>query len=193
MKEVKRSWFSNPRPLPLDGSGRVDFSLDHKVSQDEIMPEFDPLRDERFMGRLFDSVPMPDGGKIILLIRWNNSDPDLPLQITNHNVFRLDSQNNVIWQVRREENGFVNWEYRNIHAKEDDPLSEGYADPFFAMSEKFFEKEEILNKGPFHPKFKKVNFDDYKPGRLLWLVTATWAYDLNPETGVATCRGEQVK
>lgn len=193
MKEFQRKYFCNPRPLPLDRDGRVDFSLDQWGNQDEPIIAVDPLRDERFMGRLFNSVSMSDGERVIILIRWDDTDRDLSLQITNYNVFRIDSQNNIIWQVRREEDGFVNWESRNLHAKENDPTCEGYLDPFLAMSEKFFVREEVLSKGPFHPKFKEVYFDEYRPGRLLWLITGRWAYDLDPETGIATCTGEQVK
>ena len=142
--------------------------------------------------KIFQDIRMPNGDVIVLAnpaYGWI----DKSIDSANHNVFRIDSSGDIIWQVRREEDGFVNWESRNLHAKENDPTCEGYLDPFLAMSEKFFVREEVLSKGPFHPKFKEVYFDEYKPGRLLWLITGRWAYDLDPETGIATCTGEQVK
>ncbi len=115
------------------------------------------------------------------------------MHTTNHNIFRLDSNNKIIWQVRRVEEKYVNWESRNKHAKEDDPTCEGYLDSFIRMGDKFFERRPLPYKGPFHPTFAEVTFDTYKPGRLLGTATNRWGYDINPETGVATCTGEQMK
>ncbi len=193
MSELNRSWFSNSRALPLDENGRVDFSLDKKNEPQEYIPRVDPKTAERFMGRMFDSVQMPNGDRIIALYRWDDTDPDLPLQIENHNVFRIDKNKNIVWQVRRSEERYVNWDSRHKHAKEDDPNCEGYRDPLRNLSENFFEITPLPDKGFFHPKFKTTYFDEYAPGRLLGLNTKWWAYDLDPETGVATCTGIQVK
>ena len=40
---------------------------------------------------------------------------------------------------------------------------------------------------------RNLDFDNYKPGRLLGTATYRWGYDIDPETGVATCTGEQMK
>lgn len=193
MSDVPRQWFSNGRGLPLDKNGRVDFSLETTAVAEPEVCRYDPVHGERFMGRLFDQLPMPDGGRIIQLIRWDTTDPDLPLQVANHNVFRLDREGKVIWQVRREERGFVNWEACHQQAKEADPNCEGHQDPFTNMSEYFFVRRPLPYKGPFHPKLEQINFTEYAPGRLVRLNTHWWGYDLNPETGVATCTGEQVR
>lgn len=141
--------------------------------------------------KIYQEIPMPDGSRIVLADPIHHYWHDLYL--ANHDVFRIDRNGEVIWQVHREESKFVNWESRNQHAKRDDPDCEGYLDPFTAMSTKFFERRPLPDKGPFHPKFEEVSFDEYAPGRLLWLITQWWAYDLDPETGIATCIGEQVK
>ncbi len=193
MSELKRSWFRNARPLPLDVNGKIDFSLDIKHESEEGMPFFDPKIAERFMGRMFDSVLMPNGDRIIALYRWDDSDVDLPLDVENHNVFRIDNNNIIIWRVRRDDENFVNWAAANQQAKEDDPTCEGYRDPFRNLSEKFFEIIPLPDRGFFHPKFKTVHFDEYAPGRLLSISTRWWGYDLDPETGIAKCTGEQVK
>jgi hypothetical protein len=193
MKELSNKWFSNPRPLPLNKNGQIDFSLDKKDGNDKVLPGIDPSHDERFMGRLFREILMPDGGKIILLIHWDDADPDLPFQVKNHNVFRVDSNGDIIWQVERKESDFVNWESRNSHAKKEDPCSEGYIDSFIAMSENFFERRQIELNQKCYPKFEEFQFSEYKPGRLLWLTTRWWAYDLDPESGIATCTGEQIR
>ncbi len=192
MSNLPRRWFSNSRPLPLNVHGKVDFSLDKQVAAEETT-DFYPESAERFMGRMFDEVKMPDGGRIIRLYLWDDNDPELPLEIENHNIFRLDSNNEVIWQVKRVEEKYVNWENRNRHAKEENPACEGYLDPFMRMGEKFFEHRRLPYKGPFHPTSEKITFDTYAPGRLLGTATSWWTYEIDPETGVATCTGGQVK
>lgn len=141
--------------------------------------------------KIYQEIPMPDGSRIVLADpieqRWHD------LYLANHDVFRIDRNGQVVWQVRREESKFVNWESRNRHAKEADPNCEGYLDPFTGMGRKYFERKRNLAPKPFHPSTERVAFDEYAPGRLLWLMTQWWAYDLDPETGIATCTGEQIK
>lgn len=191
MSEIPAQWFGNARPLPLDKNRRVDFSLDVKEAAEAQTCPYDTVHGERFMGRLFDQVPMPDGGRIIHLIRWGDNDPDLPPHVVNRNVFRLDHENNVIWQVHRED---TRREFKNDPV-EDEFESESNLppDPFIGMSKLFFVRRPLQNKGPFHPKFEEVKFDTYAPGRLLWLTTHYWAYDLDPKTGMAVCTGEPVR
>lgn len=148
--------------------------------------QFPPLNIETYK-----VMPMPDGSRIVLAAPIGDEWHDLFL--ANHNVFRLDREAKVIWQVRREERGFVNWESRHQHAKEADPNCEGYEDPFTNMSEYFFVMRPLPYKGPFHPTVEQINFSEYAPGRLVHLCTRWWGYDLNPETGVATCTGEEVR
>ena len=193
MSEMPRSWFSNPRPLPLDKNGKVDFSLDVVSYGEKDVSGPDPQTAERYLGRMFDQLWLPNGDRIVLLYRWDSSDPGLPLHTANHNVFRLKANNEVVWQVRRDDQGHMNWEYLNQEAKEADPTSEGYMDPFTNMSTGFFERRPTGLTGPFQPKVEKVYFEEWAPGRLVWLTTRWWGYDLDPETGIATCTGEQVK
>jgi len=142
-------------------------------------------------------IAMPDGGRIIRAAIWTGATKNL--HTANHNVFRLDAHNQVIWQVTREETGYVNWESRHRHAKEDDPNCEGYYDPFTHLGTAFFERHPLPEKPSSYsrlecnPTFEEIGFDTYAPGRLLWLTTRRWVYDLDPATGIATCTGEQFK
>ena len=106
MSELPRKWFSNSRPLPLDTNGKVDFSLEKKITRKGIS-DFDPLLVEKFMGRMFDEIKLPDGGRIVRLYKWDENDPELPLMIENHNIFRLGLNNKIVWQVKRQEDGYV--------------------------------------------------------------------------------------
>lgn len=129
--------------------------------------------------KVYQEVIFPDGGRIILAnpaFGWL----DKKLDASNHNVFRLNTDNQVVWQVRREESGCVDWESRHRHAKAKDPTCEGYFDPFWGMSM----GDEL---GKYDPSNR------YRPGCEIYLQTRWWAYHLDPETGIATCTGDQIK
>jgi|CXWL01.1.fsa_nt_gi hypothetical protein len=185
MAEIPRSWFSNPRPLPLDKDGRVDFSLDTE-NQETIRyeTEMPTQSEERFMGRKFDEVKLPDGGRVILLYRWDENDPDLPLHDSNHNIFRLDKDGKVVWQVVRDEQGKVNWESCFSLAREKG--KEHYARrPFMALS-----KEGFIRPGKFDSN-NPTNMDEadisaeYKKGFVLRAVSESMDYEVDVETGIA--------
>jgi hypothetical protein len=138
-------------------------------------------------------VLLPDGGKII------RADSGAPppwyekgnLHFRNHNIFRLDANNQVVWQVQRVETlGQLNWEVANRMAKEEDPTCEGYMDPFINMGEQYHETRFTRAR---YGNQETLYFDSYAPGRLLGLRTHWWAYNLDPQTGIATCTGEQCK
>lgn len=129
--------------------------------------------------KIWHEVVMPDGGRIV--DAWPLDETNWPsLELANHNVFRLDADRQVVWQVRRVEDGYVDWESRHRHAKAKDPSCEGYFDPFWGMS-----------MGDEHGKYDPSN--RYRPGCEIYLQTQWWSYHLDPETGIATCTGVQIK
>ncbi len=135
--------------------------------------------------KIYQEANMPDGGRIILAnpaYGW----VDRTVDATNHNVFRIDRDGNIVWQVHRDDGPFINWQVRNKHAKEDDPNSQGFVDYFRSMSHRFFELRPLPCKEYFNPDIEEIPFDTYAPGRLLSIATNRWVYELNPETGVAT-------
>lgn len=192
MRELPRKWFSNSRPLPLDENRKINLSMESEINEEKTYDP-DPKISERFMGRMFDQIKMPDGGRIIRLYRWDESEFDLPRDIANHNIFRLDSHGRIVWRIKRDDGRFLNWDAADQIAKRDDPNSEGFIDPFISIGDRFFERHPLLNRGFYHPKFEIVIFDTYAPGRLLGAATNWLGYDIDPETGVATCTGEQMK
>lgn len=64
------------------------------------------------------SIHLPDGEQIILASSYEDGSP-LSLNDYNHNLFRLNKEGEVIWQVKREEHGRLNWDAANRHARED--------------------------------------------------------------------------
>jgi hypothetical protein len=130
--------------------------------------------------KVYSDIWLREGGRVVLAnpaYGWIDKD----LGGANHNVFRLNARNEVVWQVRRVEDGYVNWEARNRHAKEDDPSAEGYLDPFWTLG--------LDETAALDPQPQGI----YRPGCAIYLTTRWWAYKLDPETGIATCTGEQIK
>jgi len=105
------------------------------------------------------------------------------LTLANHNVFRLDAEGQVVWQVRREDMGHMNWDYLNKEAKAEDPDIEGYFDPFNRL---YMLDCPTMQTGEARSRV-------WQPGCKVYLNTRWWAYLLDIDTGIATCTGEQVK
>ena len=116
--------------------------------------------------------------------RWDD------IELANRNVFRLNKRNEVVWQVRRVElPGSPSWTEKHAMAKQwkregliDGAYTDqGFLDPFTSMN---------LDERPaLDPEPKGV----WRPGCVVYLLTRWWSYVLEPETGIATCTGDQVK
>ncbi|QHE87463.1 hypothetical protein [Hydrogenophaga sp. BPS33] len=116
--------------------------------------------------------------------RWSD------IELANHNVFRLNAKNEVVWQVRRVENpGSPSWPDKHAMARQwhqqgliDGAYTEdGYLDPFtrLAMDERAATDAEPQGI--------------WRPGCVVYLLTRWWSYVLDPQTGIATCTGDQMK
>lgn len=57
----------------------------------------------------------------------------------------------------------------------------GYLDPFTSLG--------MDERGAIEAQPQGV----WRPGCVVYLLTRSWSYVLDPETGVATCTGDQVK
>lgn len=61
--------------------------------------------------RVYLEIQLLDQGRIVLADpigdHWHS------LALANHNIFRLDKDGNVLWQVTRDERGKVNWSLLN--------------------------------------------------------------------------------
>ena len=132
-----------------------------------------------------DEIPLSDGGRLVEI--WPRTGGRTfkegwpSVYSANHNVLRLDAAGNVIWQIKRDDKGHINWDYLNAEAKAEDPQTEGYFDPFWNMA--------LDERHAPAPQPAGV----YRPGCKVYLTTRWWGYELDVETGVATCTGEQIK
>ena len=137
---------------------------------------------ERFLAMPFQQIPVLGGGRLICLENIYGSGDIWPnLQTANHNVFLLDANSKMVWQVIREEKNHMNWEILHKIAKEKDPTCEGYFDPFWNLG--------LDERTAASPEPAGV----YRPGCKVYLTTRWWLYELDVETGIATCTGDQVK
>lgn len=145
--------------------------------------------------QVYQSIRCFDRSRIVNLHPY--STPDHPhgkdwssLNLANHNIFRLDANQRVVWQIRRLENPtHANWEILHELAKrkhaegafESYYTADGYMDPFFNMT--------LDERGALAPESVGI----YRPGCKVYLTTRDWLYELDVETGIATCTGDQVK
>lgn len=112
------------------------------------------------------------------------------LDLANHNIFRLDVNNRVVWQVRRVENPtHASWEVLHELAKRKHTegaldgyyTADGFRDPFFNMG--------MDESGALSPEPTGI----CRPGCKVYLSTHWWSYELDVETGIPTCTGNQMK
>lgn len=147
---------------------------------------------EQFLTLPFQPISIAQGGERLIRLQniWGSGNTWPSLDLANHNLFRLDVNNRVVWQVRRVENStHANWEILHELAKrkhaegafEGYYTADGYMDPFFNMG---LDESGALDAEPA---------GTYRPGCKVYLTTHWWSYELDVETGIATCTGNQVK
>lgn len=180
MTKLLRSWFSNARPLPLDKFGRVDLSQNsNDIVEDKNL--VDPATAERYMGLMFKRLMLPNQDRIILLYYWDAADADLSLHDVNHNIFRLNPEGEVVWQVRRDDAGkFINWESLHQHARERG--EDGAREPFMEFILNYPDGSDNINPHNGNPPDEAV----WTPACTIELRGSAYQqYTLDPETGVA--------
>ena len=137
---------------------------------------------------VYREIWMPDQSRLVLSEpiqpRWDD------IELANHNVFRLNKRNELVWQVRRAELpdttpwAVMHERARRWHAHgspDGAHTAMGFLDPFTSMN---------LDERPaLDPEPKGV----WRLGCVVYLITHWWSYVLDPETGIATCTGDQVK
>src|SRR5690606_34743042 len=139
-------------------------------------------------GAVYREIWMPDQSRLVISEpiqpRWDD------IELANHNVFRLNKRNEVVWQVRRVENTTrMPWDQLHARAKQKHAegstdsryTATGYLDPFTSMG--------LDESAAIHVEPKGV----WRPVCVVYLLTRSWSYVLDTETGIATCTGDQVK
>ncbi|WP_428023604.1 hypothetical protein [Arcobacter sp.] len=126
---------------------------------------------------------IPNGDRIVVTFSWDGSEPKEELYDANHNVYRLNPQGEIIWQVQRDDSilPIDLWKVRHKIAKEDG--YDGYRQPFSYI--------DLL-----YPNGKRISSDGngdgtdiltWEEGCIIRLSGQQNTYVLDPHTGIATC------
>lgn len=181
MTKLLRSWFSNARPLPLDKFGCVDLSQN---SNDTVEDKnlVDPATAERYMGLMFKRLMLPNQDRIILLYYWDATDADLSLHDVNHNIFRLNPQGEMVWQVRRDDSIRPPDWWDILHRQARERGEDGAREPFVYLTLKYPDGTDNVNPRNGSPPDEAV----WTPGCTIELSGSFYQqYTLDPDTGVA--------
>ncbi len=117
--------------------------------------------------RVFQFVGLPDGGYIVLGDFLDGS-----IEPNNHNIFRLDKDGKVIWQVVRDEQGKLIWEEVFKQAR-------NYNEPGRAR----YPFGELCLEDESGRRFQD---EAWRPGlKLISLGSGSHTYEIDVETGVA--------
>jgi hypothetical protein len=117
-------------------------------------------------------VVLPDGGQCLLASEYENGDT-LSLYDIHHNLFRLDKEGKILWQVQRNENGKIGRRIQIGFKEWRDPFMDfilWYLDGRYELTSSV---EQILSLKPDCVNVQVMTLDGYK-------------YDLDIETGIAT-------
>lgn len=138
----------------------------------------------KFKGWPYREVILPNGNKVICTYSRDGSEPKETPFDALHNIYCLDNNDNVIWQVQRHEQGKLfprDWASRSERSNKD--FERKHQKPFARLSTTFF-KCGMFNE--FEPTPAKYESTLWKPDYVLlaW-VYGRGVYELDIETGIA--------
>lgn len=105
----------------------------------------------------------------------------MPIHEENHNVFRLDVQGDILWQVQRDDSNHPPgwWDSMHLHARAEgwDGAREGFTEFLIEYA------DGSNNKTPMETLPLE---DQWVPGCRIWLRGSAYQqYILDPDTGIA--------
>jgi len=137
---------------------------------------------ELFKGCPIRRLYMPNGDKIVVTFRWGELGKWEELYATNHNVYRLNPQGKVIWQVVRDDSIMPHdwWEGCNQRAREKG--GDGYRIPFSHTTLEYPDGRCKTSD----EKGDGTSILTWEQGCIIHLYGQGNDYILDPETGIAT-------
>lgn len=147
--------------------------------------------------KTYEKIDLPDGHCIVSA--WPNTVggtyeegwPDI--YTANHNIFRLTANNEVVWQVVRDERWSGATEEHVAQRQKD--LQQEWR-PFVRMDGLFEYKNNLTEPSSryYFPEQRRVFFKEYAAGRMICVLSQRDSekdvYTLDPATGIATRTGE---
>ncbi len=137
---------------------------------------------ELFKGCPIRRLNMPNGDRIVVTFRWGELGKWEELYDTNHNVYRLNPQGEIIWQVQRDDSilPIDIWEKRHKHAREEG--ADGYRQPFGSIVLEYSDG----SRNTSDRDGDGTAILTWKEGCIIYLYGQQNNYILNPNTGIAT-------
>jgi hypothetical protein len=150
-------------------------------------PKEQQMNHKNFKGWSERQLIMPNGDQIICYIRSPQSS-EVSLHDLNHNLFRFDAQGQVLWQVRRDEQGKLNWDKMHAEARADG--FDGYRQPFLGFA--LLDSDGRYNINPKTGEPPQIthwespqNSPKNSPKKIILSTSSRRCYELNPQTGIA--------
>ncbi|MDM7943955.1 MAG: hypothetical protein QUV35_15130 [Hydrogenophaga sp.] len=140
------------------------------------------MKIERMLGWPLKRVHLPDGDLLVLQYCKTGDEPDLSLHDINHNVYRLNPQRQIVWQVKRDDSNHPPdwWEVLHRVAREEG--HDGAREPF---TEFMLEYPDGSNNKTEMETLPLQS--EWVPGCKVWLRGSAYQlYVLDPDTGIAT-------
>jgi hypothetical protein len=130
--------------------------------------------------KIWKTLHLPSNDQVALVSSYADGE-SLSLQDINHNIFRLNAQGEVVWQIKRDDTGkFINWESLHQHAREQG--EDGAREPFMEFILKYPDGSDNINPTNGCPPDEAT----WTPDCTIWLRGSAYQqYILDPETGVA--------
>jgi hypothetical protein len=130
--------------------------------------------------RIWRSVILPGNERIILSVRFENGEKFSSLADINHNIFRLDAEGKVVWQVQRDEQGKIDWDRWHKIAQKNNDTSDHL--PFEGL---LLIYPDGRIKGMNHETGCAPDVVEWEPECVLTTSCDGWLYEVDINTGLA--------
>jgi hypothetical protein len=131
--------------------------------------------------KIWKTLHLPSNDRIALVSSYADSE-SLSAQDINHNIFRLNPQGAVVWQVKRDDSvRRPDW-WEVLHAQARERGEDGAREPFMEFILKYPDGSDNINPNNGCPPDEAI----WTPDCTIWLRGSAYQqYILNPETGIA--------
>lgn len=127
-------------------------------------------------------ILLPDGGRIVCFYYSSESTSLTSIEDENHNIYRLNAQGEVVWQVRRDDSNHPPDWWGILHSIARANGHDGAREPFTEIHLEYADGSTSFD----HQTYKWRNPCEWQPGCKIWLVGSAYQqYVLDAETGIA--------
>ncbi len=124
---------------------------------------------------------MSNGDQLVLMYCKTGDEPQLELHTINHNVYRLNTQGDIVWQVQRDDSNHPPGWWDELHRQARAEGLDGAREPFAEFLIEYADGSN--NKTPMETL---PLIDMWVPGCRIWLRGSAYQqYTLDPDTGIA--------